>query len=70
MVGEVSNMPKSSNKGVMKNNDLQSISVFIIGMGVGVLATYPVVGSHPLRFGGLLLVVGLGGYLLPMIKKS
>ena len=34
-----------------------------IGIGVGILATYPLVGSHPLRWGIFFLALGLLGHL-------
>lgn len=43
----------------------------VIGIGIGILATYPLVGAHPLRWGLLFLGLGLAGHLYPVfIKKS
>lgn len=41
----------------------------IIGLGLGVLITYPLVGSHPVRWGLGLLVIGLAGHLYPLMGK-
>ena len=46
-----------------------SLVHIIIGLGLGVLITYPLVGSHPVRWGLLLLVVGLAGHLYPLMGK-
>lgn len=40
----------------------------IAGVGVGILVTYPLVGSHPIRWGVVLLVVGIAGHLYPVIS--
>lgn len=36
------------------------------GIGIGILITYPVVGTHPLRWGLILLMVLVLGYLPPL----
>lgn len=36
------------------------------GIGIGILITYPVVGTHPLRWGVILLMVFVLGYLPPL----
>lgn len=41
----------------------------LIGIGVGILITYPVVGSHPLRWGLAILTVGLLAHLYPLLVK-
>lgn len=46
-----------------------SLVHIIIGLGLGVLITYPLVGSHPVRWGLLLLVIGLAGHLYPLMGK-
>lgn len=43
---------------------------FVTGMGVGILVTYPIVGSHPLRFGAAFLTIGVLGYLYPLVSKK
>lgn len=35
----------------------------LLGIGLGVLLTYPVAGIHPLRWGETFLVIGVLGYL-------
>ncbi len=42
----------------------------LIGLGVGVLITYPYVGSHPVRVGGLLLALGILGHLYPLFSRK
>ena len=39
----------------------------LMGMGVGILLTYPLVGGHPVRWGMTLLALGLAGHLYPLI---
>jgi hypothetical protein len=41
-----------------------------LGMGLGILITYPFVGIHPLRWAGALLVVGGLGHLYPLVVKK
>ncbi len=43
---------------------------FSIGMGLGILLTYPYFGTHPVRWGASLLVLGLLGHLYPLIVKT
>ena len=45
-----------------------SIVHFLGGMGVGVLITYPYVGTHPVRVGGALLALSVLGHLYPLVK--
>lgn len=45
-------------------------AVYVLtGVGLGVLITYPLIGEHPLRWGTLLLVLGLFGSLYPLLEK-
>lgn len=47
-----------------------SIVHILAGMGIGVLITYPIVGTHPLRWGLVLLVLGVLGHLYPLYFKK
>lgn len=47
-----------------------SLVHFLIGLGVGVLITYPYIGIHPVRVGGLLVAVGLAMHLYPLVAKK
>lgn len=40
----------------------------LVGMGLGILLTYPLVGRHPLRWGIALLVLGVLGHLWVAMK--
>lgn len=40
-----------------------------VGMGIGILITYPYVGAHPLRYGLAFLALGLIGHLYPLSSK-
>lgn len=42
----------------------------LIGLGLGILITYPFIGSHPLRWGTAILVIGLLGHLYPLMVKK
>ena len=39
-------------------------SYFISGLGVGILLTNPVANPHPVRWGGLMLAVGVALYFV------
>lgn len=58
-------------KDYFKKYPLYNSSVHVlIGMGIGILITYPFVGSHPVRWGLSVLVVGLVGHLYPLYAKK
>lgn len=42
----------------------------LIGVGLGALLTYPIFGSHPVKWGIGLIAVGLLGHLYPLIVKN
>ena len=42
----------------------------LIGIGIGILITYPLIGEHPLRWGVAILVAGLLAHLYPLIVKD
>lgn len=37
-----------------------------LGIGVGILITYPMVGTHPLRWGAVFVGLAVLGHLYPM----
>lgn len=39
------------------------------GMGLGILLTYPLVGSHPLRWGVVLIALAVLGHGYALMKK-
>lgn len=47
-----------------------AITHLVIGIGIGILVTYPLVGIHPLRWGLGFLVVGGLAHLYPLILKK
>lgn len=53
-----------------KNPYLNSVTHIAVGMGIGVLVTYPLVGSHPVRWGLALLALGLAGHVYPLMVKK
>lgn len=47
-----------------------SIPCFIIGIGLGAFLTYPIFGSHPVKWGLALIAMGLLWYFYPQLKKK
>lgn len=47
-----------------------SVVHVLIGMGLGILLTYPVIGAHPLRWGVGLITVGILAHLYPLTLKK
>lgn len=43
---------------------------FFIGMGIGIMLTFPYFGTHPIRWGLALVAAGLIGYLYPLALKK
>jgi hypothetical protein len=41
----------------------------VIGIGIGILVTYPLIGAHPVRWGALFLVLGLAGHFYPFFTN-
>jgi hypothetical protein len=53
-----------------RNNPTYNALIHLtLGMGIGILITYPLVRSHPLRVGLALVVVGIVGHLYPLMVK-
>lgn len=46
------------------NRQVQCWSFFMTGLGTGILLTNPVVNPHPLRWGVLLVLMGVAIYLM------
>lgn len=42
----------------------------VIGMGIGIMITYPIVGPHPVKWGMVLLGVGLIAHLYPLVGEK
>ena len=47
-----------------------SVVHVLAGIGVGILITYPIVGSHPLRYAAAFLGVALVGHLYPLFAEK
>lgn len=47
-----------------KNPNSNSVTHFLLGVGVGILVTYPYVGQHPVRWGVAFLIAGAVGYMM------
>lgn len=50
-----------------KHPNYNSAVHILAGIGIGVLFTYPLVKTHPLRWGVAFLIVGLAGHLYPLL---
>lgn len=61
---------KKCNSYFKKHVNYNSLTHVLIGMGLGILVTYPFVGVHPVRWGVGFLVVGVLAHLYPLIAKS
>lgn len=53
-----------------KNPAYNALIHILIGVGIGVLITYPFAGIHPVRLGAAFLAVGLVGHLYPLVVKK
>lgn len=47
-----------------------SIPCFLMGIGVGGLLTYPIFGSHPVKWGISLIVIGIIWYFIQLKSKK
>jgi hypothetical protein len=45
------------------------LALLFFGIGLGILMTYPVVQTHPLRYAGFFILVSLIVYFYPSLKK-
>lgn len=61
---------KKIRKYFSEHPDYNGMVHFITGMGVGILLTYPLVKSHPVRWSIVLLVLALVGHLYPIVVKK
>jgi hypothetical protein len=54
-----------------KNHAMYNASVHIIlGIGLGMLLTYPLAGAHPVRWGLGFIILGILGHIYPLAKKG
>ena len=60
---------KKIKKYFTKHPDYNSIIHLIAGIGLGILITYPIVGSHPIRWAATLFVVAILGHLYPLVAE-
>lgn len=61
---------KNAMKFFGKHPDQNGFIHLILGFGLGILFTYPFVGSHPLRWGGLFIAMGLLGHAYAVFQKT
>lgn len=54
-----------------KNHAIYNACVHVmVGIGIGMLLTYPLAGAHPVRWGLAFLALGILGHLYPLVKKG
>lgn len=54
-----------------KNHPAFNAFVHVLGgIGIGILITYPLIGTHPVRWGIILLALSVLGHLYPTILKK
>lgn len=53
---------KTMMKYYQKHVDFNGLTHLLLGIGVGMLLTYPVAGAHPVRVGLAFIIAGLCGH--------
>ncbi|OGL53243.1 hypothetical protein A3K55_01995 [Candidatus Shapirobacteria bacterium RBG_13_44_7] len=53
-----------------KHPQFNAIAHLCLGIGLGVLITYPLVGTHPLRWGLAFIILGLLGHFYPLFAAK
>ena len=48
---------------------LNALSHLLLGVGIGILITRPLVGIHPIRVAAVFIILGICGHLYPLVKK-
>ena len=48
---------------------INALSHLLIGVGIGILVTRPLVGIHPVRVAAILVILGICSHLYPLVKK-
>ncbi len=56
-------------KYLSRNAGYNAIVHMVLGIGIGFLLTYPLAGTHPVRWGVALIVVGLLGHVYAGMQK-
>jgi len=49
-----------------KHHNYNALVHTLLGVGIGILMTYPLVGEHPFRWGAAFVLVGVLGHLYPV----
>lgn len=66
---EVIILYKKALKYFASHPEVNALSHLTAGIGVGILITYPLIVSHPMRWGLLFLGLGLLGYVYAKIQS-
>lgn len=63
-------MYKKLNKYFKEHSFYNSSVHLLIGVGLGILLTYPYIGAHPVRWGVAILIIGGLGHLYPLMTRG
>lgn len=63
-------LPNKVKKYFREHESYNAVVHVIAGIGIGVLITYPLVVTHPVRWGVTLLVIAVLGHLYPLWRHS
>jgi hypothetical protein len=61
---------KNANKYFSKYPSQNTFVNLILGVGIGFVLAYPVIGEHPVRWGGLFILMGLIGNVWAGFQKT
>jgi hypothetical protein len=61
---------RNSTKFFSKYPAQNSLVSLLLGVGIGFLLAYPVIGEHPLRWGVLFVIMGLAGFVWAGFQKT
>jgi hypothetical protein len=54
----------------VKNPDQYAMIFLLCGIGIGIFVTYPVVGSHPIRWGIFFIILAIVGFIWGSRQKT
>lgn len=60
---------KTAMKYFEKHADFNGLTHILLGIGIGVLLTYPIAGVHPVRLGLVFLALGIAGHIWAATHK-
>ena len=66
----IMNFYKNMTKFFSKHPDQNAFVFLMLGVGIGFCLAYPVIGEHPLRWGGLFVLMGAVGLVWAGFQKT